>query len=401
VVTKTVKIDFASIFLIDEQNHRYKLMVSRYSSTKDKTLDIDYDSQLIKYLMEHREPITYEEVELYLQSNPFDSKMALLEKELKELEAKVVVPSFSKNKLLGFIVLGRKLSGKIYSQDDLSVFSVLANQAALAIENALFYEEIKEIHEQLFQAEKLATIGTMADGLSHQINNRFQALSLITGDSLDIIKTTDFNNCSPEIKSVFEQIKYALEKIQTNVMQGGEIVQGLLKYSRPGQSSFELLTFSKIIDGALEMVKYKVHLYELDINKHIPENLPLIKGNLIQLEEVFFNLIDNANDAIKEKEQLLRQEGKNDYKGKISISAEQQGLQLKIILEDNGIGIKDNHKEKLFTPFFTTKVASKKGTGLGLYVIQKIIGYHGGTVNIDSTYGLGTKFEILLPIATN
>jgi len=396
VVTKTVKLEFASIFLADEENHHYSLAATRYLTKKPQVLSIDDNSELAKHFKKDKEPIVYEEIQLHSQDNPSDIKAANIEKELRELSAEVVVPSFVRDKLLGFIVLGKKMSGKMYSQDDLNVFSVLSNQAALAIENAQFYEQIQETQEQLFQAEKMATIGTMADGLSHQINNRFQALSLIAGDSLDILKTTDVSKASPELKETFEQIKYALERVQNNVMQGGEIVKGLLKYSRPGQTGFEPIGFNQVIDGAIEMAQYKVRLYEIDVEKNIPENLPKLKCNLTQLEEVFFNMIDNAYDAMRERKDTFKEEG---YRGKIQISAQQQDSHVKIIFQDNGIGVKDKDKEKLFTPFFTTKVANKKGTGLGLYVIQKIIGYHNGTVSMHSTHKSGTKFEIILPLA--
>ncbi|NQU19313.1 GAF domain-containing protein [bacterium] len=396
VITKTVKLESAAIFLLNSENTHYKLAAKRDSSRLTKDFILERNSPLIKQLNLKREPIVYEEIQLQIQDNPRDSKMAALEKQLKEINTAIVVPSFVGNRLLGFLVLGKKLSGKLYSQDDLNVFSVLANQAALAIENAQFYEDIKETQEQLFQAEKMATIGTMADGLSHQVNNRFQALSLIAGDSLDILQTIEDSKISSKVKDSLSQLKHAFERIQANVIQGGEIVKGLLKYSRPGQRGFEFVNFNKIVDGALEMVQYKVRLQELDIKRIIPKDLPKLKCNLTQLEEVFFNLIDNAYDAIKERKEITAEEG---FKGNIIISAVQKNEYLWITFQDNGIGFKDKDKEKVFTPFFTTKATSKKGTGLGLYVIQKIVNFHNGTVSLNSTYNKGTRFEIVLPLS--
>ncbi|MBL7198452.1 MAG: GAF domain-containing protein [Candidatus Omnitrophica bacterium] len=396
IITKTVKLESAAIFLLNSENTHYKLAAKRDSSRLTKDFILERNSPLIKQFNLKREPIVYEEIQLQVQDNPRDSKMAALEKQLKEINAAVVVPSFVGNRLLGFLVLGKKLSSKLYSQDDLNVFSVLANQAALAIENAQFYEDIKETQEQLFQAEKMATIGTMADGLSHQINNRFQALSLIAGDSLDIMQTIEDSKISSKVKDSLSQLKHAFERIQANVIQGGEIVKGLLKYSRPGQRGFEFVNFNKIVDGALEMVQYKVRLQELDIERRIPKDLPKLKCNLTQLEEVFFNLIDNAYDAIKERKEITAEQG---FKGNIIISAVQKNEYLWITFQDNGIGFKDKDKEKVFTPFFTTKATSKKGTGLGLYVIQKIVNFHNGTVSLNSTYNKGTKFEIVLPLS--
>jgi len=395
VVTRAVKLEFASIYLFDSDNRLYKMAARRDSSKLPKEHTIGIDTPLIDRLHLSRDSLVYEEVQLQSQDNPRNVKIKLLEQQLREMQASVVIPSFVGNKMLGFIVLGKKKTGKVFSQDDLNVFTVLANQAALAIENAQFYEDIRETQEQLFQAEKMATIGTMADGLSHQINNRFQALSLISGDSLDILKTTVVSNCSEEVKDAFSQLKYAFERVQSNVMQGGEVVRGLLKYSRPGQSGFEQIDFNQVIDGALEMVQYKVRLHELDIVRNIPKDLPKLRCNLTQLEEIFFNMIDNANDAIKERKELLKDE---KYKGRIEISAKPEDGHMRIVFQDNGIGVKDKHKEKLFTPFFTTKASNKKGTGLGLYVIQKIVSFHNGTIAVDSTYNKGMTFNILLPL---
>jgi two-component system NtrC family sensor kinase len=111
---------------------------------------------------------------------------------------------------------------------------------------------------------------------------------------------------------------------------------------------------------------------------------------------VFFNLIDNAYDAICQRRDELKELG---YRGSVTISAEPLDGMLQIRVQDNAMGVKEEDMEKLFTPFFTTKVSSRKGTGLGLYVIQKIITSHGGKISFTSEYKTGTMFIIELPIA--
>ncbi|MCG7853071.1 MAG: ATP-binding protein, partial [Methanosarcinaceae archaeon] len=298
--------------------------------------------------------------------------------------------------LTGFIVLGDKLSGQIYTPDDLSVFQVLASQAALAIENAQFYAEAKEMQAQISQAEKMATVGTMADGLSHQINNRFYALSLIAGDTLDTIRLADVKNCSPEMQAMIKDINSALERIQVNVIQGGEVVKGILRYTRKGDEGLIPLTIDQIIDGTLDMVQFKVKLHEFDIVRDYTQDLPRIKGNLVQMQEVFFNFIDNSYDSMVERETLLKEP---DYRGKIIVSAKPKNGVMKILFSDNGMGVKAEDMKRLFTPFFTTKVSSRRGTGLGLYVIRNIITEkHGGAISVSSEYKKGTTFTIELPI---
>ena len=324
--------------------------------------------------------------------------MAQLEIALKELDAAVVVPSFVEEHLIAFLVLGKKTSNRIYSEDDIAVFSILANQAALAIENAQFYDEMKTTHQQLLRAEKMATIGTMADGLSHQINNRLHALGFIAGDALDTIKLKKSTSLPSDIKELLIDMEHAFTRIQDNVEQGGEVVRGLLKYTRKGEEGFVAVDLNKLLDASVEMTQFKIKAGEMIIIRDLKGDLPKIKGNFTQLQEVFFNIIDNAYDAMMQRKQELKEP---DFKPQLKISAAHQNGTLNISFQDNGVGIKGEDKDKLFTPFFTTKLSSKKGTGLGLYVIQKIIEEnHGGKVAYESAFLQGTTAKISLPIYT-
>jgi signal transduction histidine kinase len=394
IVTKTVKISYAAIYLYNKHTDEYVLQVMR-DKGRVPIPKIQADNPLVSWILVKREPLVYEEVKRQMEDTN-NMTYKLLEENMRLLTATVIIPSFLEDRFMGFIVLGDKMSGQIYTPEDLNVFQVLASQAALAIENAQFYEEAKEMQEQISQAEKMATVGTMADGLSHQINNRFYALSLIAGDTIDTIKMTDTSKCTPEVKEMIDQINHALERIQTNVVQGGEVVKGILKYTRKGDEGFDALELNQIIDNTLEMVQFKVKLSELDIIRDF-NSIPKIKGNMVQLEEVFFNFIDNAYDAIVERRTMLKEPG---YRGKITISAHSKDDSLEIIIEDNGMGIQDESNEKIFTPFFTTKTSARKGTGLGLYVIRRIItDTHKGKISFESAYKVGTRFIVELPIA--
>jgi two-component system NtrC family sensor kinase len=169
-----------------------------------------------------------------------------------------------------------------------------------------------------------------------------------------------------------------------------------LKYSHKGSEELGALELNTILDNTLEMVQYKVKLSEIDIIRDFPPLTPKVSGNLTQLQEVFFNFIDNAYDAIVERRETLREAG---YRGRITISAYPKDANLEIIVEDNGMGVKDSDNKKIFTPFFTTKTSARKGTGLGLYVIKRIIcDMHKGKLSFESAYKVGSRFIIELPM---
>ncbi len=396
IVTRTVRIEHGAIYMYDRTKKEYRLMAARNSKILKQCRAFQKDTAFIRYLRRQMDALVFEEVDQRARDYN-DRLLTEIREQMKILNSAIIIPSLvEQEELIAFLVLGKKKSGELYSSDDIAVFSILSNQAALAIENAQFYEEAKRTQQQLFQAEKMATIGTMADGLSHQINNRLHALGFIAGDALDTIKLKLNNNLPAETSRTVEEVKNSLSRILDNVKQGGEIVEGLLKYSRKGEAGFEAVDLNELFKSSIEMVQYKIKLNRFDLIKDFPETLPKISGNFTQLQEVLFNLIDNAYDALMQRKEEL---GEKDYKPHIHSTAQKLEGRMNILITDNGMGVRDEEKEKLFTPFFTTKLSSKKGTGLGLYVIRKIIEEnHGGEVKVVTRYRAGTTFSIFLPI---
>ena len=396
IVTRSVRVEHSVVFLKDSGGKRYKFEGARARQPVEWTVkELDAKAPLIRMLNRVQQPIVYSELQQRAVDNP-QSKLGDVVKEMEALRAELVVPSFVDENMIAFMVMGRKVSGELYSDNDISVFSILASQAALAIENCQFYRDMRATHEQLFQAEKMATIGIMADGLSHQINNRLHALGFIAGDALDTIMMKKNAQMTDEMKEVMVDIEHALTRIQENVTQGGEIVRGLLKYSRKQDETFTEVELGELIEESFKMAQFKIKKDALDLVRDLPAGLPKIKGNFTELQEVFFNLFDNAYDAMMQRKEELGEEG---YRPTIEIKAEARGgNRMNITIMDNGIGIKEEDQIKIFTPFFTTKLSSKKGTGLGLYVIKKLIEEnHKGRVAYRSEYMQGTKVYVTLP----
>jgi two-component system NtrC family sensor kinase len=398
VLTNAIQIEHALVYVFDEAHKRYVLGAIKRRSGQNKFVEyVEEPSPLIKYFLKNKIPVVFEEIKQRAQDYN-DVVLSEIQKIIALLDAELIVPIFIDQHLTAFIVMGKKDSGKFYSEDDLAVFEILANQTALAIENAKFYDDMKLTQEQLFQAEKMATIGTMADGLSHQINNRFHALGFIAGDALDTIRLNKDELSENKMKEMLVELERSFVRVQENVIQGGEIVQGLLKYTRKGDAAFVAVDIEAVFKAALEMVQFKIKMSELKIIRdYNVATIPKIKGNFTQLQEVFFNLIDNGYDAMMQRKSEAKEPA---YQPTLVVRVVKEGEFVQVSFHDNGIGVKDEDLRKLFTPFFTTKLSSKKGTGLGLYVIKKIVeDNHGGQVEMFSKYMQGTQMKLLLPIA--
>ncbi|MBN1869077.1 MAG: GAF domain-containing protein [Candidatus Omnitrophica bacterium] len=396
IITKAVSVEHAEVYLLHEESGQFTLKASRgwKHKNREQVSVMELDSPLVVYLKEYRKAVICEEIEQYVRDNDAKEFKEIADI-MKQLDSALIVPSFIDQKLIAILILGNKKAKKSYTKDDMAVFTILANQAGLAIENAQFYERMKETHSQLIKAEKMATVGTMADGLSHQINNRLHAMGFIAGDALDTIRSKKKEKNFAGMEAFLDEIEFSLSRIEDNVKRGGEIVEGLLKYTRKGSEGFEEIGFDKLLDSAVEMAQFKIKLNQIRIVRNFEKNIPGIKGNFTQLQEVFFNVIDNAYDAMMQRKEELNEDG---YKPTLEFFAARKGWKLEIVIKDNGIGVKPENIEKLFTPFFTTKLSSKKGTGLGLYVIRQIIEEnHGGQVKFTSLYKEGSQTVILLP----
>ena len=394
ILTRTVRITHAAVYLLDKEAKVYVLRARRGGPEKGQSLEAE--SPLIKELIRQKGAIVQEEMKIELQGGGGPVQLQGAEGAMGAIRAAVIVPSFVEEKLIGFLVLGEKRLGQMYSQDDLQVFEVLASQAALAIENAQFYDELQRTQADLFQTAKMATLGQMAGGMSHQINNRFYVLTILAGTMKAALAAAGWDGVSPELKELVEKSKVTFQKIEDNAIRGGDIVKTLLRFSRPSRGDQKPVSVQEIVETALDVVQYKIKLEDLDFSKDYEPDLPLIQGNVNQLADSLFNLFSNAYDAIQSKQERLKPP---DFRGSIAVTVRTVQGRVQLTIRDNGIGMSPQEVSQLFIPFFTTKATSEKGTGLGLFVIKRIVEHHGGQIQATSQFGEGTAFIITLPAA--
>ncbi|MFH1999955.1 MAG: ATP-binding protein [Planctomycetota bacterium] len=243
-------------------------------------------------------------------------------------------------------------------------------------------EEADSLNRQLMQTGKLAAIGELAAGVAHEINNPLAII--LTEKQLLIDQKQKTQEMDPGFLKQFDQ---SMEQIRVQVNRCKQITQNLLRFSRRTKSMTEWLDLNAFLIEIIELMKREAETSGIQFVSELEENLPMLKTDPSQLQQVFLNLIKNAIDA----------HDKKPY-GTVRIithSHEQEhGVEMRII--DTGCGVPPQNINRIFDPFFTTKPVGS-GTGLGLSICFSIIKQLGGYISVTSEPGLGTEFYLFLP----
>jgi len=408
MITKSVKVKFAALFIYDEERQFYYCVAGRGQDIRNKNITFNNKSNIIKFIKSCMKPFF-----LFNASNDIKDSFLDVSK-----NSTLVVPAVIRKDLVAFLVLGDKLNGTLYSNRDLEVFKTLSNQAALAIANCNFLNKTNNQQKRLFEAEKLASIGGMADGLAHQIKNRLNSFSLIGGEldfEINNFKEQykDFVEREEDVKRMIDYIKEMSDSIMSNVKKTNVILKGILSFAKSDEQDkfFSSFSFREVVEQSIDLIKIKHHKSNISFSCNIPDR-DNIYGVRVQIQEAIFNCIDNAYEAILEKidcvknpllhEMKIPNVNIDGYQPQIDINLKYIDKNAVISIKDNGIGIKEENKSKVFSAFFTTKASSKSGSGIGSYVVKRmIVENHKGNIEFKSKYGYGTTFIITLPMGRN
>ena len=390
-VTREIGISHARIYVLDKKTEEYVREVHYGKERRRQFGDsLSRNAPLIRMLTRGRDigPLLKEEVISHFEVNE-PEHLEEVKKQLRSMGASLLLPAFIGEGLIAFLVLGTKRSKEIYAPDDLDMFKILSGQAALAIENAQFYQELKESQAAMLQAAKLSSIGELAAGFAHQIDNPLAIISceaeLCIRDLKDLLGKENLSE--EEKKKILEAIKHRQAAIMEMVQRGAELVQRIEGYAKPSDKDFEATDLSSIIEDALGLAQYQISQGAITVTKDIPGDLPRIKGIGVQLQQAFLNMVINACEAMAGK------------KGELTISArvaDENPSNVEIVLADNGRGIPKENLRRIFDIFFTTK--GPQGTGMGLSMAYRIIKDHNGDIHVNSKVGEGTQFTVFLPI---
>jgi signal transduction histidine kinase len=255
----------------------------------------------------------------------------------------------------------------------------LARHAALAIENALLFEreqqtisELRRTQQQLLHSERLATIGMMSAGIAHELNT---PLTYILGN-IELLGTREISEDQREL----------LDSVEKGALRLKGLAQNLLAFSRPCSAEPVLTSVNDLVERSLEMCRYPILKGGIRLERQLSEQLPCVRVVPSDIETALINLVINAVQVMPRNGTLT-----------VGSSSTEAGM-VQIVVADNGPGIPEAVRGRVFEPFVTTKPEGQ-GTGLGLSTTLLIVERHGGKIDFTTETGRGTEFRVQLPLA--
>jgi two-component system, NtrC family, sensor kinase len=303
-----------------------------------------------------------------------------------------------------------RLRAPILTEDEAGLLATSLNQLISRVEEQL--QEIQQAQTQLIQTEKMSSLGQLVAGIAHEINN---PINFITGniehsnhyiqDILEVVKLyqKEHPNPSQELQELIEDVDLEfviadLTKMLSSMSIGSErirqIVLSLRNFSRLDESEKKRVDIHEGIDSTLLLCNHRLQPHIEVITRY--DDLDPIECYPAQLNQVFMHLISNAIDALENKPH--KESNALQFPGQILIQTQKLNERIiQIKIADNGPGIDEAIRSKIFDPFYTTKPPGK-GTGLGLSIVYRVVEKHGGKIEVSSQPGRGTEFMITLPI---
>jgi signal transduction histidine kinase len=257
-----------------------------------------------------------------------------------------------------------------FLREERHLIDAIAREVAVVIERRQVEAERKQLEEQLLHADRLATIGQLAAGVAHELN---EPLGGILG----------FTQLAQKCPDLPDQASQDLGKIEAAALHAREVVKKLMLFGRQTPPNTDRVNLNQVVEDGLFLLEARCTRGGIDIERRLDPALPKITADPGQLHQVLINLVVNALQAMPNG-------------GRLTITTVATGNGVELVVEDTGIGMSEDVKQQVFLPFFTTKDAHE-GTGLGLAVVHGIVLAHRGRLRVQSEPGVGTRFEVELP----
>jgi len=333
------------------------------------------ESRIVQWLNQTGRVLVKEEAKL----NPeIAAYFEAAESELDAIKATLIVPLKIEGKLTGILLVGEKLSGDIFDDQELEVLAVLANQVAISLENARLYEEISETNAELMQASRLKS--QFLASMSHELRT---PLNSIIGFSKVLL-----NRFDGELTERQETYIRSVHNSGAHLLQ---LINGILDFSRIEAGKLEMISeevdLHELIDECIETSMPLARGKQMKVEKNVPLELPPLSGDRTKVKQILLNLLSNAI--------------KFTGQGRVLVSVVPEPDALRVSVADTGIGIREDDLTRLFEPFQQLDnpvVRSAGGTGLGLAISKKFVELHGGRIWAESRENQGSTFHFTLPL---
>lgn len=373
-VEKSMIVTRISIFLYNPEKEIFRRALVR-GLPENEMADVSFKSgdPIIRWLHKKKEAILRPELEGKLRS-PEEEELF---KVMARFQAEVCLPLIYMDRLIGFINLGHKFEEEMYYREDLDLLNTLANQLAIAIENANLYESLKKSQNIMRRADRLASLGTLISSLAHEIRNPLVSIKTFTQLLPERMEDEEFRN-------------YFLKVASGEIDRLTTLINELLGFARPSEPNLQGEDVNSIIEKIEFLIVTEARKKNVTISKDFMSNLPPVNVDAEQIKQVLLNILLNAIQAIPgdgkiwietRTVQVLREENSERF--------------VQIEVRDTGIGISKENLERVFDPFFSTR---PDGSGLGLAISYQIIHEHGGFIDLESEVGKGTSFRVHLPL---
>ena len=398
-VTDTLGAESAMVLIMDEGEKALAPVAWRGEwDERDTRTAIPSDHPIWKQLWMRREELARSDFD----DEPDPERREACWDVFDTLEIELLVPILYGVDLLGVVAVGRKLSGDRLGADERQLLRTLANNSAIAIENAKAFDEIAQLNEtlearveertrelrdtqdQLMQAEKLKSLGQLVAGVAHELNN---PIGFVHANLKLLDEFVAKLESAREKGQDADKIREAIDKLLTRSLEGTDrvkqIVMDLRSFSRMDQAELQDVDLHEEIDRTLALMEPRLKNGIQVVREY--GDLPRVRCYPGQLNQVFLNLLMNACDVV------------DDDGGTITVRSERTDTGVELRFHDNGPGIPADVQSRIFDPFFTTKPVGQ-GTGLGLSLSHGIIERHNGRIQVDSGPEQGTTFVIDLPL---
>jgi signal transduction histidine kinase len=300
--------------------------------------------------------------------------------EMKRLGMGAAFPLVSQGELLGYLLLGEKMSEESYSQEDLLLLRIVANQAALA------YQRVRYL-EMAVHGARTEMLGEIAGGFAHEIKTPLANISLPA--ELTAMDLADVEQGRKKFEDILPELKTRMKDIMQQAFKASEKIEAIRQFSKPGQvRRLESVDLGQVLKNSLGLLDHLLRKTSIRVHSEFPAVMSPIQGDAKQLEIVFVNLIKNAAEAmaLHASPGLARE---------LSLTGREETHWVVASIKDSGPGIKRTDIGHLFEAYFTTK--GSDGTGMGLFLTRQVIKAHGGSIDVQSKEGQGTEFVIKLP----